>query len=201
MPRPPRVFPDGIPQHVVNRGNLRATVFTSAADYLGFVAALTDGADRTTVRLISFCLMPNHWHLVLWPVVGREISSYMQIVMNAHIRDLQRRHSTAGTGHIYQGRFKNSDILTERHFINVCRYVEANAFCAGLVNRAEDWRWSSLATRGPADDINILSPWPFARPTGWLREVNRPQSARIEQEIKRRLGRPSKAARALLKIK
>jgi len=200
MPRPPRIFPDNVPQHIVNRGNQRATIFTSAADYLGFVAALTDAADRTCVRLVSFCLLPNHWHLVLWPVTGCEISSYMQILMNAHIRDLQRRHGTAGTGHIYQGRFKNSDLLTERYFLNACRYVEANAFCAGLVPRAEDWRWSSLVTYGPAEDINILSPWPFPRPSAWLRDVNRPRSQSIEQAINRRLGRPSKAARALVKM-
>ena len=201
MPRPPRVFPDNVPQHVVNRGNRRETIFTSVADYLGFLAALTDAAERTSVRLVSFCLMPNHWHLVLWPVIGPDISTYMQVLMNAHIRDLQRRHGTGGTGHIYQGRFRNSDILTERYFINVCRYVEANAFCAGVVSRAQDWRWSSLVTSGPADDINILAPWPFPRPTGWLREVNRPRCESIEREINRRLGRPSKAARALAKLK
>jgi putative transposase len=192
------VFPDGIPQHVVNRGNRRATVFTSTADYLGFLAALAEASEHTTVRLLSFCLMPNHWHLVLWPVVGNEVSRYMQLLMNAHIRDLQGRHGMAGTGHIYQGRFKNSDILTERQFVNVCRYVEANPLCAGLVDRAEEWQWSSLATAGPADDINILAPWPFARPKGWLQEVNRPQSDKTQHEMRRRLGRPSKAARALI---
>lgn len=107
MPRPPRFCPDGVPQHIVNRGNLRAPIFHESADYLGFLAALTDAVDRTTVRLLAFCLMPNRWHLVLWPVDGSEISAYMQVVMNAHIRDLQRRHGTAGTGHIYQGRYKN----------------------------------------------------------------------------------------------
>jgi putative transposase len=144
--------------------------------------------------------MPNHWHLVLWPVIGNEVSRYLQLLMNAHIRDLQGRHGTAGTGHIYQGRFKNSDILTERQFINVCRYVEANPLCAGLVDRAEQWQWSSLVTAGPAEGINILAPWPCARPKGWIQEVNQPQSDKTQREIKRRLGRPSKAARALIKM-
>ena len=90
---------------------------------------------------------------------------YMQVVMNAHIRDLQRRHGTAGTGHIYQGRYKNSAIVTDRYFLNVCRYVEANPMCAGLGRRAEDWEWSSLVRSGPLDDLNILSPWPVARPS------------------------------------
>ena len=197
MPRPPRVCPNGIPQHIVNRGNLRAPVFRDAADYLGFLAAMTDAVDRTMVRLVAFCLMPNHFHLVLWPVRGQEVSAYMQLLMNAHIRDLQRRHGTAGTGHIYQGRYKNSAILTERHFINVCRYVESNPLCAGLVSRAEDWEWSSLVRSGPVDEINILTPWPIARPRGWRDLVNRPQGPRAIRSIAEQTRRQRRNARAI----
>ena len=197
MPRPPRFCPDGVPQHIVNRGNLRAPIFHEPADYLGFLAALTDAADRTTVRLLAFCLMPNHWHLVLWPVDGSQISAYMQVVMNGHIRDLQRRHGTAGTGHIYQGRFKNSAIVSDRYFFNVCRYVEANALCAGLVRRAEDWQWSSFVRSGPVDDINIMSPWPIARPGNWRDLVNRPQSNRAIKEIEKQVRRQRGFARCL----
>lgn len=197
MPRPNRICPDGVPQHIVNRGNRRSQIFRDALDYLGFLAALTDAADRTTVRLLAFCLMPNHWHLVLWPVRGQEISAYMQVLMNAHIRDLQRRHGTSGTGHVYQGRFKNSGILTDRHFLNVCRYIEANPVCAGLVERAEAWEWSSLVRDGPAEGINILSPWPIARPSTWLEDVNRPQGDRALREIKDQMRREGRTARAL----
>lgn len=185
MPRPPRICPDGVPQHVFNRGNLRARIFRETADYLGFVAALADGAERTTVRLLAYCLMPNHFHLVLWPVSGIEVPAYMQVVMNAHIRDLQKRHGTIGTGHIYQGRYKNVSILTERHLLSVCRYVEANPYSACLVDRAESWEWSSLTMCGPAEDISLLSPWPVRRPADWLDQVNRPQSEEILQKVKR----------------
>jgi putative transposase len=197
MPRPPRFCPDGVPQHIVNRGNLRAPIFRESADYQGFLAALTDAVDRTTVRLLAFCLMPNHWHLVLWPVDGSEISAYMQVLMNAHIRDLQQRHGTAGTGHIYQGRYKNSLIVTDRYFFNVCRYVEANALCAGLVERAEDWEWSSLVRSGPVDDLNIMSPWPLVRPVNWREIVNRPQSNRAIKEIEKQIRRQRGSARCL----
>jgi REP-associated tyrosine transposase len=197
MPRPPRICPDGVPQHIVNRGNLRAPVFRNAADYLGFIAALTDAADRTTVRLLAYCLMPNHFHLVLWPVHGQEISAYMQLLMNAHIRDVQRRHGTAGTGHIYQGRYRNSAIVTERYFVNVCRYVEANPLCAGLVSRAQDWEWSSLVRSGPVDEINILTPWPIARPRRWTDLVNRPQGAREIRDMARQARREARSAAAV----
>jgi REP-associated tyrosine transposase len=197
MPRPPRICPDGVPQHIVNRGNLRAPIFRDGADYLGFLAAMTDAVDRTTVRLLAFCLMPNHFHLVLWPVHGQEVSAYMQLLMNAHIRDVQDRHGTAGTGHIYQGRYKNSPILTERHFMNVCRYVEANPLCAGLVARTEEWEWSSLVRQGPVDDLNILTPWPVKRPRRWIDLVNRPLGNRELRELKKEMRRQSQAVKAM----
>jgi REP-associated tyrosine transposase len=197
MPRPPRVCPDGVPQHVVNRGNLRAQIFRDGADYLGFLAAMTDAVDRTTVRLLAFCLMPNHFHLVLWPVHGQEVSAYMQLLMNAHIRDVQHRHGTAGTGHVYQGRYKNSPILTERHFINVCRYVEGNPLCAGLVAQAQQWEWSSLIRAGPVDDLNILSPWPVGRPRKWIDLVNRPLGNRELRELKKEMRRQRQIVRAM----
>src|SRR5262249_15186570 len=114
-----------------------------------------------------------------------EISAYMQIVMNDHIRDLLARHGTSGSGHIYQSRFKNLPIGDDRHLLNVCRYVEANARTAGLVERAEDWRWSSLVTTGPAGDIDILSPWPVTRRRDWLDWVTRPLGVHPLPELKR----------------
>ena len=158
---------------------------------------MTDAVDRTTVRLLSFCLMPNHFHLVLWPVHGQEVSAYMQLLMNAHIRDVQHRHGTTGTGHIYQDRYKNSPILTERHFINVCRYVEGNPLCAGLVAQAQEWEWSSMVRTGPVDDLNILSPWPVRRPRKWIDLVNRPLGNRELRDLKKEMRRQRQIVRAM----
>lgn len=174
MSRPPRFYPDHVPQHIVNRGNRKSRIFESEEDYIGFVAALADAGERTVVRLVAFCLMPNHWHLVLWPYRGSEISAYMQIAMNSHLRDLLARHNLSGLGHVYQGRHRNHPIHNDEHFLNVCRYVEANARRAGLVKRAEDWPWSSLTCHGPDPDINLLVPWPVRRPVDWLDRVNLP---------------------------
>jgi putative transposase len=175
MPRPPRIHPDFVPQHIVNRGNRKTRIFLSSADYLGFVAAMADAAERTVVRLVAFCLMPNHFHLVLWPFKGAEISAYMQVLMNAHLRDVMPRQGTTGQGHVYKGRYRNHLVHNERHFLNVCRYVESNALRAGLCERAEEWPWSSLSCTGPAPDIDLLSPWPTRRPADWLNQVNAPR--------------------------
>jgi putative transposase len=197
MPRPPRTCPDGVPQHVYNRGNRRSRIFLSSADYLGFLASLADAAERSTVRLVAFCLMPNHWHLVLWPCAGSEIPAYMQIAMNAHIRDLLRRHDTAGTGHVYQGRYKNVPIFSTHDFLNVCRYVESNPVAAALTDRAESWAWSSLSRHGPAPGINLLAEWPVRKPGNWLEMVNRPPEDRILKELKRQERAVRKGATAL----
>jgi putative transposase len=167
----------------VNRGNLRARIFHQAADYRGFLGAMAAAAEQTVVRVVVFNLMPNHFHLVLWPHAGSEISAYMQVLMNAHIRDIQRRHNTRGTGHIYQARFRPHPILTARQFYNVCAYVERNALTAGLVSRAEDWPWCSLTTRGPARGIDLLSDWPLRRPKRWLDIVNAPRTAASEYPL------------------
>ena len=174
MPRPPRHYPDHVPQHIVNRGNRKSRIFQSPEDYLGFIGALADAAERTVVRLLAFCLMPNHWHLVLWPHKGSEVSTYMQLVMNSHLRDLLPRHHLSGLGHVYQGRHRNHPIHNDQHFLNVCRYVEANARRARLVQRAEEWPWSSLVCHGPDPEVNLLSPWPVRRPADWLEQVNLP---------------------------
>lgn len=194
MPRPRRVCPDEVPQHIVNRGNRRAKIFLSRADYLGFLAALAEAAETTVVRLVAYCLMPNHWHLVLWPYAGSEIPAYMQRVMNAHIRDMHRRHGTGGTGHVYQGRYKNSPIFSSYHFLNVCRYVESNPVAAALTERAEDWEWSSLNRNGPVPEINLLAPWPVPRPRNWSEQVNRPQNERFLKELKRQERQARKTA-------
>jgi putative transposase len=155
---------------------------------LGFIAALAYAAERTTVRLIAFCVMPNHFHLLLWPHVGFEISTYMQLVMNKHICDLQTRQGTKGTGHVYQGRHKNVTILTERHFYIEARYIEGNALAAGLVERAEAWPWSSLS---PSEEcLQPLSPWPLPRPGNWIELVNEVPSKKALKELRDQARKP-----------
>lgn len=174
MARGKRFNPDGVPQHIVNRGNRKGIIFRCDADYIGFLGGMAAAAEKTVVRLVSFELMPNHFHLVLWPHKGAELSTYMQLLMNSHLRDLLPRHDLRGLGHVYQGRYRPHLIKNEFHFLNVCRYVESNALRAGLVARAELWPWSSLACSGPDPDINLLSPWPVVRPRDWIEQVNAP---------------------------
>jgi putative transposase len=172
MPRRKRFFQDGLAYHVLNRGNKRSRIFLEPADYESFLDAMATSSAETAVRHLTFCLMTNHWHLVLLPEGASEIPRYMQLLMNRHIPKHQTRHGTRGTGHIYQGPYKCFPIEGERHLLAVCRYVEANPVRAGLVNRAEDYRWSGLTCQATKDGTPLLSPLPVPRPGNWLELVN-----------------------------
>src|SRR3954468_2853359 len=146
MPRIARVAVGGIIQHVLNRGNGRMKLFHKDADYAAFVNLLADAAERVPgVRLLAYCLMPNHWHLVLWPRQRGELSKYMAWLSNTHVRRWRQHWHSVGQGHVYQGRYKSFLVQDKAYFLALARYVEANPRRAKLVHRAQDWAWSSLA--------------------------------------------------------
>src|SRR5213079_76042 len=103
--------------------------------------------DFQPMRLIGYCLMPNHWHLVLWPRKDGELSAYLRWLTVTHTQRYHAHYHTAGTGPLYQGRFKSFPIQEDEHFLTVMRYAERNPLRANLVKRAEEWRWSSLWQR------------------------------------------------------
>ena len=164
--------------HVLNRGNGRRTVFRKAGDYAAFIKLLGQAGERVDVRLLAFCLMPNHFHLALWPRRDGDLSKYMMWLSTAHVRRYHEHYHTSG--HVWQGRFRSFPIQEDDHLLRVLRYLERNPVRAGLVERAEDWLWSSAAAvpeYGP-----VLDPGPVARPGKWLEHVNRPQT---EGEVER----------------
>lgn len=200
MPRIRRIAPDGVAHHVLNRGNDRKRVFRKQGDYKAFLRFMHEAQDRIPIRILAYCLMPNHFHLVVWPESVTELSAYMCLLMNMHIRNYHHHYGTCGHGHIWQGRFKNFPIQHDSHLLNVLRYVEANALRANLVRRAEHWTWSSLtpaAGRAPRDgDAAVLvdgrpglSGWPVARPGDWCDYVNstppRDEIARVRMSARR----------------
>jgi putative transposase len=160
--------------HVLNRANARRRIFEKDADYVAFERTLAEVRERIPMRILAWCVMPNHWHLVLWPRHDGELSEYMRLVTLTHAQRWHAHRDTAGTGHLYQGRFKSFAVQNDAHFLTVCRYVEANALRAGLVKRAEDWQWCSLwrAQRHCMHKPPQLEEWPVARPRDWIAYVN-----------------------------
>jgi putative transposase len=194
MPRPPRADEAGGLYHALNRGNARATIFHKDADFDAFERILAEGLQRYDVQLFSFQLMPNHWHLVLRPQQDGAMSQFLRWVTATHTMRYHAHYHTAGAGHVYQGRFKSFPVQDDEHFFTLCRYVERNALRAGLVKRAESWRWGSLwrwLQKTEAEPA-LLSPWPIARLPRWVDRVN---EALTQQELENirtsiRRGRP-----------
>lgn len=188
MPRGRRTAPPGLAQHVINRGNDRKIVFRKAADYLAFMRYIFEAQLFVPIRLLAFCLMPNHFHLVLWPESVEALSNFMYVLMNKHVHSYQQHYGTVGHGHIWQGRFKNFPIQHDIHLLRVLRYVEGNPSRANLVKRVEDWNWSSLATvRESAWPVLTASPVP--RSDDWIDHVNTYVAGRelrhIRQSVRR----------------
>ncbi len=153
MPRTGRVAAGGIIYHVLNRGNGRRKLFRKEADYRAFVDLLGEAVARVPMRVLGFCLMPNHWHLILWPHDDGDLSRFMRWLSNTHVRRYHQHYHSYGQGHIYQGRFKSFPVKDDGHLLTVLRYVEANPLRAKMVKRAEDWWWSSLGwRRGVAEE-------------------------------------------------
>jgi REP-associated tyrosine transposase len=173
MPRVRRITSAGAIQHIMNRGNRRATIFRKPADYEAFVSILIEASRRFRVKLIAFSLMPNHWHLILVAGEQGSISSYMRWVTGTHVRRYHRHHGLQGTGHLYQGRYTSVLIQGDRHLLTAIRYVESNPSRARLVPRAEDWPWSSVGARADIKD-QLVAESPVLRPSDWLERVNRP---------------------------
>ena len=189
MPRRPRDATGNYVYHVLNRSVGRSAIFETDKDYSAFIGVIEEARSKAECRLLAFCVMPNHWHLVLWPKGDDDLSEYMRWMTVTHTQRYHSFHGTSGTGPLYQGRFKSFPVQPDDHFYTVCRYVERNALRAKLVRKAENWRWGSLWQRlNPPGDVT-LDCWPIQFPKQWTDWVNQPQTeavvAAIQQSIKR----------------
>ena len=178
--------------HVLNRANARSRLFDDYADYAAFTNVLVEVVARTKMRLLAYSLMPNHFHLVLWPVGDGDLSVFMRILTLTHTQRWHASRHSAGAGHLYQGRFKSFPIQRDAHFLTVCRFVESNALRAGLADRAENWAWGSLvpvSTKSSDANRPKLTPWPIPRPRNWRNRVNLPLSPVEEEALGRSIRR------------
>ncbi len=172
--RTARAIEAGMIYHVLNRGNARMRLFHKDADFDAFERVLGEALERYPVDLLTYCLMSNHWHLVVRPGTDQAIGQFMRWVGVTHVRRHHEHYHTRGGGHLYQGRFKSFPVQDEWHFLTVCRYVEANAVRAKLVRRAEDWTWGGVHARRRRGKPFTLGEWPVNRTRNWIGLVNAP---------------------------
>jgi REP-associated tyrosine transposase len=178
MPRIARISPGGLVYHALNRGVARLALFEKEADYAAFERVLVEAQEKHPTRILAYCLMPNHWHFLLWPRKYGELTDFLRWLTHTHTMRWHAHHQTQGTGHLYQGRFKAFPVQTDEHFYAVARYIERNPVRASLVKRAENWQWSSASIRnsGPIEMQHLLANWPIPLPKEWLLMLNRPET-------------------------
>lgn len=155
MPRLPRAVFANLPHHVTQRGNRREDIFFTDEDREAYLSWLKEYSEKHQVEILAYCLMTNHIHLIAVP---EEDDGLQRVLKPLHMRYAQRINRERGwKGHLWQGRFFSSP-LDEAYLWAAIRYVERNPVRAGMVRRAENYRWSSAAAHcGKATDI-LLNP-------------------------------------------
>jgi putative transposase len=185
MPRRLRCNTGGYVYHVLNRAVARATLFHKDGDYAAFETVLRQAKEWQTMRLLGYTMMPNHWHLVLWPEHDGDLSEFLRWLTVTHTQRYHAHYHTGGSGPVYQGRFKSFPIQEDDHLWTVWRYVERNALRADLVRRAEDWPWSSLWQRSQGRAAGLLDEGPVPLPSNWVEYVNGPQTEAELEALRR----------------
>ena len=176
MPRRTPHNTGGLVFHVLNRGVRRMRLFDRPGDYRLFLDLFRETQKRIPIRCLAYCLMPNHFHLVLWPAADGEMSQFMFRFTSTHSKRWHMAHGTNGTGAVYQGRFKSIPVCNDLHFFRLCRYVERNPVRAGLTAKCEEWPWSSAGQLAGVGGRVLLSRWPVDRPAFWSEIVNAPEN-------------------------
>lgn len=199
MGRQPRLVADGLVYHALNRGNNRARVFVHDADFHQFLHALAQTKERYPFRLYAYCLMDNHFHLVLEPTSGQSISRILQSLTVAHTWHYHKAAATSG--HVWQGRLKSPVVSTDEHLLTVMRYVESNSLRAGIVRDLSCYPWSSYLMHGLGRQLPLVDEAPMwvslgkteaARQGYWRGWLHTPLSAKELTAVRRSVtsGRP-----------
>jgi putative transposase len=179
----------GLIFHVMNRGARRGSLFDSRPQYDHYEWLLRKAIVDHPIRVLTFCAMPNHVHFVVWPENDAQLPDFMHWLTGTHGARWRIANGTVGQGAVYQGRYKAVPVQSDHHFLRVARYVERNPVRAGLVPRAEQWRWSSYWHRHVACDGFPLAQWPVAEPPDWADQLSEAQPLHEVTAIRRCVNR------------
>ena len=191
MARQPRVDISGEIYHVINRANARWNIFKNAKDFVAVLDCLEETKELFPLDIFSFCIMPNHWHFAIRPTQNGDMGRFFGKFTQKVTQRWHAAHHTIGSGHLFQGRFKSFLVEQDQYFLQLMKYIEANALRAKLADKAEDWRWSSLNLRltNPERSAKILSAWPIDTPKKYLELVNNPMPKLLLETIRQSLSR------------
>jgi len=140
MPRSPRIQVAGGAYHVTARGNRQQPVFPTSGDHSLFLDLLRRVAERYRWRCLGYCLMPNHYHLLV-VIPTPTLSVGIQLLNGRYAQTFNQHHQTSG--HLFQGRFHSVHLERQSHLLELCRYLVLNPVRGGLCQSPGEWRWSS----------------------------------------------------------
>ena len=186
MPRPPRVDLGEYVYHVINRSNGRARFFHNDADYSDFEYLLNEVRETFEMRILAYVLMPNHWHMLLYPRLDGDLSKSLQWLCTSHAHRHHARKETVGNGHLYQGRYKSFLVENDTHLLTVLKYIERNPARAKLSRTPEEWRWNSAFIRlhGTTKQKMLLTESPVDLPRNYRQWINDPELSEETEEIR-----------------
>jgi putative transposase len=183
MPRPPRLQIAGGTYHLTSRGNRRQRIFLDDQDRRTFLGIFAAVVGRRGWRCSAYCLMPNHYHLVV-ETPEPDISNGMQDLNSRHAAGFNWRYGL--TGHLFQGRFHSILVEREEHFLELTRYLMLNPVRAGLCARPGEWRWSSYrATLGSDAKPPFLTLEPLLGRFGGTSRTARLRFAEFVEDVNR----------------
>jgi putative transposase len=168
----------------MNRAVQDLQLFERDSDYEHFLRVLVETSRRIPMRLLAYALMPNHWHLILWPPTDDSLSLFMKRLTATHAQEWRSGRGSIGRGAVYQGRFKAIAVQDDWHFLRLCRYVERNPLRGGLVSSAGDWPWTSACSSVDVMSRPAVCQWPVARPPDWVEQLNTPELPRVLREVR-----------------
>jgi len=193
MARSKRLDIGGHVYHIINRAVGRLQIFDEPEDYLVFLKLLRKAGETSNIniKVLAYCCMPNHWHLVLETKEDGDLGTYMHWLTNAHTRFVHTKTQTIGTGPLYQGRYKSFIIEDDAYLKTVIKYVERNAARAYLSKKAEYWRWGSawLRTSGNEKQKELLAPLPEVISEDYLAWLNTIDSEEELEKIRNSVNR------------
>ena len=204
MARQPRIDLGDYVYHVINRANNREKIFHSDEDYRDFEYLLNEIRETYEMRILAYIIMPNHWHLLLYPKKDGDLSRALHWLTTSHVRRHHTRKGTIGHGHLYQGTYKSLIVQTDSHLLTVLKYIERNAARAKLSKTAESWRWGSAYRRLRADvnSRKLLDESPVPLPRNYQSWINDPEPAELLKEVRQSVDKAAVYGEVLLpKIK
>lgn len=156
MPRRARLALAGIPWHIIQRGNNRSACFYAPEDYLKYLDTLHELSRKYACEIHAYVLMTNHVHLLLTPQKTTSASLLMKHLGQRYVQYINRNYRRSGT--LWEGRFRSCLTQSEDYVLACYRYIELNPVRAAMVERPEEYRWSSYRTNGEGTTDGRITP-------------------------------------------